>query len=81
MERNKEKALSYDYIRGLAEGEGSFNFSTTTRKSADGKIKRFKIPAFSISMHERDESLLLKVRDALELSNKVYNYQQSDKDG
>lgn len=43
-------------------------------------LKR-KIPAFSISMHERDEELLKLVRDTLGLKNKVYNYNFPGKDG
>ena len=76
-----EKRLSYEYIRGLVEGEGSFTFSTTTRRLANGEKKRSRIPTFAIGMHERDESLLRNLRDTLGLPNKVYNYQQSTKDG
>lgn len=75
------KDLSYDYIRGLIEGEGSFTFSTTVRTLADGTKKRERIPAFTIGMHERDEKLLRKVRDTLGLTNRVYNYKPSNKDG
>jgi len=81
MTEVEKKPLSYEYIRGLIEGEGSFTFSTRTRRLPNGKIERFKIPAFAIGMHERDEALLLRVRDTLGLPNKVYNYQQSNKDG
>ena len=78
---NLPKTISYEYIRGLIEGEGSFSFSTTTRRLTTGEIKRTKIPTFAIGMHERDEPLLLLVRDTLGLTNRVYNYQQSNKDG
>src|ERR1051325_8051724 len=73
--------LPYDYIRGLVEGEGSFTFSTTIRKLKNGTIVKSKIPAFAIGMHERDEELLKAVRDTLGLTNKIYNYHNSNKDG
>src|SRR3989344_3681635 len=76
-----QRPLTYDYIRGLVDGEGSFSFSTVTRRLADGEVKRFKIPTFAIGMHERDEDLLIAVRDTIGLPNKVYNYQPSYKDG
>ncbi|MBU2101431.1 LAGLIDADG family homing endonuclease [Patescibacteria group bacterium] len=73
--------LSYEYIRGLIEGEGSFTFSTRAKKLPDGTEIKERIPAFSIGMHERDEQLLCKVRDTLGLTNRVYNYKPSNKDG
>ena len=82
MEEMIEKEpLSYEYIRGLIEVRGSFTFSTKTRRLSNGEVKRSKIPAFIIKMHEKDEALLLRVRNTLDLPNKVYNYQQSTKDG
>lgn len=71
--------LPYDYIRGLVEGEGTFTFDTRTQKMADGKIKRVKIPAFALKMHERDEELLKAVRNTLELTNSVYKYDSHTK--
>jgi len=66
--------LPYDYIRGLVEGEGTFTFSTSTRKLPNGSIKKVKIPAFALKMHERDEELIRAVRNTLNLDNRVYNY-------
>ena len=76
----KNITLSYEYIRGLVEGEGCFTFSTTEYKKADGTITIRKIPAFSIGMHERDRGLLSKVKEALGLRNTVYNYRSSNAD-
>lgn len=76
-----DKKLSYEYIRGLVEGEGTFTFSTSNRNASDGSIIKIKIPAFAIGMHERDEELLHYVRDTLGLKNRVYNYKSFNKDG
>lgn len=65
----KEDSLSYEYVRGLVEGEGSFCFHTSSVKP-DGS--RYKLPAFYISMHIRDKELLKKVRDAMGLKNRIY---------
>lgn len=77
----QDKKLSYEYIRGLVEGEGTFTFSTSKRNMSDGSIKNIKVPAFAIGMHERDEELLRSVRDVLGLKNRVYNYKSFNKDG
>lgn len=66
--------ISYDYIRGLTEGEGTFTFSPQ-------KTRGIIIPAFSIKMHHRDEKLLGLVRDRLGLSNKIYVYDTVSYDG
>ncbi|KKU94480.1 MAG: hypothetical protein UY26_C0001G0032 [Candidatus Jorgensenbacteria bacterium GW2011_GWA1_48_13] len=66
--------LSYDYIRGLVEGEGTFTFSTRPKKMPDGSMGKEKIPSFAINMHERDEALLIAVRDTLGLTNKVHKH-------
>lgn len=66
--------ISDEYIRGLVEGDGSFTFSTTTSKRADGSVVKSKVPAFMISMHVRDYDLLCKVRDSMGLDSKVYIY-------
>lgn len=71
--------ISYDYIRGLVEGEGCFTFCGSHTTRAGEKIK-IKIPAFAISMHERDEYLLNLVKNKLKLSNKVYNYRNTAHD-
>ncbi len=70
--------LSYDYIRGLVDGEGCFSFHTAPGNEA---FPRMRIPVFAISMHERDEELINAVRDKLGLKNKVYNHKSSMRDG
>lgn len=69
-----KKSLSYEYIRGLTEGEGTFTFSST------GKLGK-KVPAFCIKMHIRDKKLLEMVRNTLGLKNKVYEYNHPGNDG
>ncbi len=64
--------MTYDYIRGLIEREGSFTFSTNYSQER-------KVPAFSISMHIRDKNLLEEARNRLGLKNKVYSYDYSGK--
>ncbi|MBZ1348907.1 MAG: LAGLIDADG family homing endonuclease [Candidatus Liptonbacteria bacterium] len=66
----ENKKLSYEYIRGLIEGEGCFTFSS--RKGNNGH--KYKVPAFSLSMHERDQELLFLIKGTLNLKNKIYNY-------
>ena len=58
--------LSYEYIRGLTEGEGCFTFCSVPT----GK----KLPTFILSMSERDKDLLKLVRDTLGLRNRIYQY-------
>jgi hypothetical protein len=64
------KKLSYEYIRGLVEGEGCFTFSPVGYR---GGLKR-NLPAFVLSMSRRDKDLIEKVKTALNLRNKVYEY-------
>ena len=73
------KKLSYDYIRGLTEGEGTFTFYTLPRyiKLENGEVKRIKMPAFAIKMHERDEPLLQLVRDTIGLREKLYRHKKT----
>ena len=73
-----EKDISFEYIRGLIDGEGCFTFCPGWRKK-DGK--KSKVPAFVLSMHERDQRLIEMVRNKLELKNKVYNYKSTMNDG
>lgn len=72
--------LSFEYIRGLVEGEGTFTFDTKKIKYRDS-IKMKKIPTFAIQMHERDQELLRKLRNTLGLSNSVYILGPYTKDG
>ncbi len=69
-----DKKLSYEYIRGLVEGEGTFTFSTSH------KLHR-KVPAFALRMHVRDKELLEMVRDSMGLKNKIYEYNRKRDDG
>lgn len=77
MRNNTNNKLSYEYIRGLVDGEGCFTFCTTPDKSG----KKYKLPTFEISMHVRDKNLLEMVRDTLSLKNKVYEFLPYTKDG
>jgi hypothetical protein len=61
------RSITYEYIRGLIEGEGSFTFSTNY------SIGR-KIPAFELRMHVRDKEMIENIRDILKLKNNVYVY-------
>lgn len=63
--------LSYEYIRGLVEGEGCFTFCTVGRSE---ELRKPRIPTFVISMSRRDKDLLLSVKETLSLKNKVYEY-------
>ncbi len=65
--------LSNEYIRGLVDGEGCFTFYTT-KTTRGGKVIKTKIPAFALSMHERDRALIEGVRDSLGISNRVYTF-------
>jgi hypothetical protein len=58
----KDQKLSYDYIRGLVDGEGCFSFHTGSRR-ANGR--KYKIPTFVIAMNERDRNLIEKVKNTL----------------
>jgi hypothetical protein len=64
----KGRKMSYEYVRGLVDGEGCFTFQTNTEKYG---IRR--IPHFTIVMDERDENLLRMVRNSMGLRNKIYN--------
>lgn len=62
-------SISNEYIRGLVEGEGCFSFHTG-RTMANGR--KYKLPAFVISMHIRDKDLIEAIRDKLGLKVKIY---------
>ncbi len=74
-----DENISFDYIRGLTEGEGSFTFSTIGIKDASGHKK--KLPAFILSMSRRDYYLLEAVKRKLGLRNVVYSYLPRKKKG
>jgi len=74
--------MSFEYIRGLIEGEGSFTFCTRNSVSVtSGDVVKALIPTFAIGMNERDKDLLIEVRDKLGLKNKVYIHGPYKKDG
>ncbi len=65
--------LSYEYIRGLVEGEGCFTFCSVFR-NANSEKRRFIIPTFALGMNERDRELLIMVKNTLKLRNKINTY-------
>ncbi|MFA5098945.1 MAG: LAGLIDADG family homing endonuclease [Candidatus Paceibacterota bacterium] len=73
-----KNGLSYEYIRGLVDGEGCFTFYPGYKNKSGRKSK---LPAFVLAMNERDKKLIELVRDALGLRNKIYIRNSSDKDG
>src|SRR3989338_8719979 len=75
-----QKEISYDYIRGLVDGEGCFSFHTVPGRVGSG-FEKMRISVFAISMHERDEALITALRDKLGLKNRVYNHKPSLGDG
>jgi hypothetical protein len=62
--------LSYEYIRGLIEGEGCFSFSTIGYKGST----KLRIPAFILSMSKRDETLAYLIKEKLKIRNKIYEH-------
>ena len=66
----KQKPLTYEYVRGLAEGEGCFTFYSGWKRR-DGS--KYKMPAFVIAMLYRDVELLEMIRDTLGLRNPIYS--------
>lgn len=64
--------ISFDYVRGLVEGEGCFTFCLIN-KDKSGNYKQ-KIPTFSLQMTDRDSDLINSVRDKIGLKNTVYEY-------
>ena len=66
--------ISYEYIRGLIEGEGCFSFSPN-------KTNATMTPSFAIRMHVRDKKLITMMRDKLKFKNKVYEYNYPCNDG
>jgi len=60
--------MSYEYIRGLIEGEGCFTFCTIGYQGSE----KLRIPAFILSMSKRDEELINSVKHRLKIRNKIY---------
>lgn len=67
--------MSYEYIRGLIDGEGCFSFCTIGYKGE----RKLRIPAFILSMSKRDEDLIYLVRDRLKIRNKIYENKRIQK--
>lgn len=72
--------LTNDYIRGLVDGEGCFTFYTG-KIVRNGMTEKIRIPAFAISMHERDKELIQAVRDHFGIKNAVYTFRPYLRDG
>ena len=70
--------MSYEYIRGLIDGEGCFTFCTVDDNK---KQEKLKIPTFALRMHVRDEELIRNVRNTLKLKDRVHVYHYPGKDG
>lgn len=70
--------ISYDYIRGLVDGEGCFCFYPGARKRGG---RKYKVPTFVIAMHERDYDLLNAIKETLDLKGKLYNFKSWTGDG
>ncbi len=69
--------ISYDYIRGLVQGTGSFTFTTSTKL---GSLRMRRIPTFQLRTHASNQKLLGEIRDLLDLKNKIYTYHYPGKD-
>src|SRR3989344_569479 len=69
----RKKEITYEYIRGLIDGEGCFTFCGTYNGN--------KLPTFVMQMHERDKSLIIAVKDKLGLDNPIYILGPYKKDG
>jgi hypothetical protein len=65
-----KNTISYEYIRGLIEGEGCFSFCL----AGSSQNKKYKLPAFILSMSVRDKALIEHIRDRLCIRNMVYEY-------
>ena len=72
------KDISYEYIRGLVEGEGCFTFCPTHKRLSGDYAK---VPEFIIAMNERDRYLLIAVRDKLGLNSRIYSRKAWNGDG
>lgn len=65
----KTPLISYEYVRGLVEGEGCFTFYPGWKRKNG---RKYKVPAFIIAMSDRDTGLLEMVRDTMSLRNPIY---------
>ncbi|MBI4992464.1 MAG: LAGLIDADG family homing endonuclease [Candidatus Harrisonbacteria bacterium] len=71
--------ITDNYIRGLIDGEGCFSFCNIPQKNKHGN--KIKIPAFVLSMHERDKELIEQVKRRLNIKNKIYILKPYSLDG
>ncbi len=78
MTNERNKKLTYEYIRGLIEGEGCFTFCAGFRNKNG---KKSQIPTFALKMHIRDYDLILKVSETLDLKNNILICKPWRKDG
>jgi hypothetical protein len=76
----KQKNLTYDHIRGLIDGGGCFTFHTVPN-SRGNIVKKAKIPAFVLIMHERNAPLMGAIKDFLNIDKDLYHYGPRRKDG
>lgn len=67
-----DRKISWDYIRGLIDGEGCFTFS---------KSGKWKVPAFILRMNSRDRDLIIMIKNELGLKSKIYEYDYQKNDG
>lgn len=70
--------MSYEYIRGLIDGEGCFTFHTGF---LDKNGIKTRVPAFAIRMHEREEPLFKEIKEFLNLKSKIHNLKAYTSDG
>jgi len=77
----KQKKLTYEYIRGLIDGGGCFTFHTVPNKSKQGEVRKVKIPAFVLTMHERNEDLMVAIKEYLDIDRDLYHHSPGEKDG
>lgn len=75
------KILSFEYIRGLTDGEGCFTFYPANFKNKSGDIVKKKLPAYVIRMHVRDKNLIESIKYTLKLRTKVNVFKAWKGDG
>lgn len=67
-----KREITYEYIRGLTDGEGCFTFHTANRLDKTGGVVFNRFPVFVINMNERDYELLSTIKEKLGLRNEIY---------
>lgn len=78
--KKARKTVSNEYIRGLTDGEGCFTFCSVPRKLPDGTIIKMQLPAFVLSLHERDLELVKAIKEHLDIKNKIYHIRPYKRD-